>query len=156
MKPLAANLYLLTLAFWTGGMSMFTFIVTPAIFRSYSRDRAGEIVGTLFPGYFLTLLVLSGLAILFFLLKGGGFQNASSRASLILLILALAMNCYVFFKLHPDALRIKQQVVSFEKEAPDSPARSAFRRVHATSAVLNLLVLADGIALLVLSRNIPR
>jgi len=50
-------------------------------------------------------------------------------------------------------VQVKQQVASFEREAPDSPMRKEFRRLHAISAVLNLLVLADGAALLVLSRN---
>ena len=45
-----ASFYTLTLALWTGGMVLFTFIVTPAIFRSFGRDQAGEIVGYLFPG----------------------------------------------------------------------------------------------------------
>jgi EAL domain-containing protein (putative c-di-GMP-specific phosphodiesterase class I) len=61
------------------------------------------------------------------------------------------VNTYVTFKLQPDAVKIKQQVASFERESPDSPARRAFRRLHGISAGLNLLVLADGVALLVIS-----
>jgi hypothetical protein len=53
MKPFLAILYTLLLSLWTGGIAIFTFIVTPAIFRSYGRDQAGEIVGRLFPGDFL-------------------------------------------------------------------------------------------------------
>jgi hypothetical protein len=34
------------------------------------------------------------------------------------------------------------------------PARQEFRKLHALSAVLNLVLLADGIALLALSRNL--
>jgi uncharacterized membrane protein len=52
-------LYNLVLSLWIGGMSVFTFIVTPAIFKSFGRDMAGEIVGKLFPGYFLSVLILS-------------------------------------------------------------------------------------------------
>ncbi|NTW65040.1 MAG: DUF4149 domain-containing protein, partial [Nitrospirae bacterium] len=55
MKSILFSLETLTRALWTGGMALFTFIVTPAIFRSYGRDQAGEIVGRLFPGYFLYL-----------------------------------------------------------------------------------------------------
>jgi len=52
MKAPLFSVYNLVLALWVGGISIFTFIVTPAIFRSYGRDQAGEIVGKLFPGYF--------------------------------------------------------------------------------------------------------
>ena len=156
MKPILFSLYTLTLALWTGGMAMFTFIVTPVIFRSFGRDQAGEIVGRLFPGYFLSTLVLSGLALVLFFLISADQAARAYRATLILLVAALLANTYITYKLHPDAVKVKQQVASFEREAPDSPLRREFRRLHAISAVLNLLVLADGAALLVLSRNLGK
>lgn len=146
--------YTLILSLWTGGMAIFTFIVTPAIFRSYGRDQAGEIVGRLFPGYFLYLLVLSALALLLFFLLGADRSGRSFRASLFLLVIAVIVNAYVFFSLHPKTVAVKQQVVSFEAAAPDSPARKEFRKLHALSAVLNLALLADGVALLALGRNL--
>jgi hypothetical protein len=151
MKALFTSLYTITLALWTGGMTIFTLVVTPAIFRSYSRDVAGEIVGRLFPGYFLYTLALSALALLLFLLLGGNPAAKAYRFSLFLLTAALLVNAYITFKLHPDAVQIKRQVTSFEQESSDSPARREFRRLHGISAVLNLCVLADGITLLVLS-----
>jgi uncharacterized membrane protein len=154
MKPILFSLYTLNLALWTGGMALFTFIVTPAIFRSYGRDQAGEIVGKLFPGYFLYLLMLSALALVLFFLLGANQSSRSFRASLFLLVVAVIINAYVLFSLHPKAVQIKQQVASFEKAAPDSPARREFRKLHGISAVLNLALLADGIALLALSRNL--
>lgn len=151
MRSLFFSLYVIALSLWVGGMALFTVVVTPAIFRSYARDQAGEIVGRLFPGYFLYTLALSGLALLLFFLLAADTSARSSRISLFLLAAALLVNTYITFKLHPDAVAIKQQVASFEREPPDSPARSAFRRLHGVSAVLNLLVLADGVALLVIS-----
>jgi hypothetical protein len=151
MRSLFFSLYVIALSLWVGGMALFTLVVTPAIFRSYARDQAGEIVGRLFPGYFLYTLALSGLALLLFFLLAADTSARSSRISLFLLAAALLVNTYITFKLHPDAVAIKQQVASFEREPPDSPARSAFRRLHGVSAVLNLFVLADGVALLVIS-----
>jgi uncharacterized membrane protein len=148
------SLYNIVLALWTGGMALFTFIVTPAIFRSFGRDQAGEIVGKLFPGYFLYLLALSALALVLFFLLGADQASRSFRASLFLLVVAVIINAYVLFLLHPKAVQIKQQVVTFEKAAPDSPARREFRKLHGISAVLNLALLADGIALLAMSRNL--
>jgi uncharacterized membrane protein len=146
------SLYSVVLALWTGGMALFTFIVTPALFQSFSRDQAGEIVGKLFPGYFVYLLALSTLALVLFFLLGSDQASRSFRASLFLLVLGIIINAYVLFSLHPKTVEVKQQVASFERAAPDTPARKEFRRLHAVSAVLNLALLADGIVLLVLSR----
>ena len=149
-------LYNIILALWTGGMALFTFIVTPAIFRSFDRDQAGEIVGKLFPGYFTYLLVLSALALVLFFLLGADQATRSFRASLFLLVVGVIINAYVLFSLHPRTVEVKQQIASFERFAADSPARKEFKKLHAVSAVLNLVILADGIALLILSRNIPK
>lgn len=150
------SLYNVTLALWTGGMALFTFIVTPAIFRSFGRDQAGELVGKLFPGYFLYLLVLSALALLLFFLLGADQSTRSFRASLFLLVVGVIINAYVLFSLHPRTVEVKQQVASFERAAPDIPARKEFRRLHAVSAMLNLTILLDGAALLVMSPLLKR
>jgi uncharacterized membrane protein len=149
MKLSWFSLYSLILALWVGGMAIFTFIVTPVIFRSYPRDQAGEIVGRLFPGYFLYNLVLAALVLVLFFIVTNDQSKLAYRISLICAVTALLINLFIVFKLHPDAVRIKQQVTSFERESPDSPARIQFRKLHGVSAVLNLVLLAEGIALLV-------
>ena len=40
MPQAAAALYRLALALWVGGISLFTFVVTPVIFKSRGRDAA--------------------------------------------------------------------------------------------------------------------
>jgi len=150
------SLYTISLALWTGGMALFTFVVTPAIFRSYGRDQAGEIVGKLFPGFFLFCLAVSAIALVVFFLLGAEQTTRSYRASLILLVLGVIINAYVLFSLHPRTVEVKQQVATFERSAPDTPARKEFRKLHAVSAGLNLLLLLDGTALLVISRNLVK
>jgi hypothetical protein len=44
--------YRLVLAFWVGGAALFTFALTPTLFKGLDRDMVGNIVGLLFPGYF--------------------------------------------------------------------------------------------------------
>jgi Domain of unknown function (DUF4149) len=144
------SLYDLILSFWVGGMAIFTFIVTPTIFKSFGRDEAGVIVGKLFPGYFTYVLVLSVLAFIVFFVVTGSKLNSISRLPFFLLIAALVINIYVSLKLYPDAVKLKQEITSFERESPDSSARKRFTRLHAVSAVLNLAVLADGVILLLL------
>ena len=152
MQKFAFHIYTIVLALWTGGIFLFTFIVTPAIFKSYSRDMAGEIVGKLFPGYFMYSLVISALAFLSFFFIQSGLSKAVYRTSLLLIVAAVAINLYVTYKLHPEVRKVKAEIRSFEEVPPDSPLRAKFRKLHAVSATLNLLLLADGVTLLVISR----
>jgi uncharacterized membrane protein len=145
------SFYNLILALWVGGIAVVTFIITPSIFRSFGRDQAGQIVGKLFPRYFLYNLVLAALALVLFFLVAGDQTSPAARLSLFLSTVALFINAYVVFKLHPDTVRVKQQISSFEQEPSDSAARKQFKKLHALSASLNLLLLAVGIVLLLMS-----
>jgi hypothetical protein len=151
MKVPAGYLYVIVLSLWVGGMSLFTFIVTPVIFRSYARDAAGEIVGKLFPSYFLFTLAVSAAALILFLLSFPKTAHPGYRISLGLVCLAVGLSLYVKFGLHPAARKVKEQVHSFETPAPDDPARIRFRRLHALSAVINIFMIVDGLVLLVLA-----
>jgi uncharacterized membrane protein len=144
------------LALWVGGIFIFTFLVTPIIFKSFQRDTAGEIVGKLFPYYFPYNLVLSVLALIVFLLSIGMHGEIENRITIILLTAALLMNLFVTFKLYPDIKRIKQQITTFEIQSDESPMRNRFRKLHRISAILNILLLADGAALLILNNIAKR
>jgi Ca2+/Na+ antiporter len=151
MKVTWFSFYNLVLALWIGGIAIVTFIITPVIFKAYGRNMAGEIVGHLFPGYFLYNLILAAAALILFFLLGTERTTFANRLSLILLAAALIVNVFIVFKLHPEAVKAKHEVASFERAAPDSSARKKFSRLHGLSASLNLLLLADGIALLLVS-----
>jgi hypothetical protein len=113
-------------------------------------------VGELFPGYFLYNLVLAALALLLFFVVAGDPSKTAYRLSLFLLTAALIINVFIVFKLHPDTVQVKQAVTSFERESPDSPMRKRFAKLHAVSMVLNLLLLADGVALLAVAPLLKR
>jgi hypothetical protein len=156
MKISWFSLYTLILALWIGGIAIFTFVLTPVIFKSYTRDVASEIVGKIFPLYFLYNLFLAAFAMVLFFLVPGDRSNAAYHLSRILVAIAVIINVFITFKLYPDAVRAKQEVTSFQRESPDSAARKKFTKLHALSATLNLLLLADGIALLVISPALRR
>jgi hypothetical protein len=143
--------YSFLLALWAGGMVIFTFLVTPVIFQSYGRDTAGEIVGKLFPYYFPYNLVLSVLALIIFLLFIGLRGKIQNKITIILLAAAVFINIFITFKLYPDITSVKQQITTFETQTDASPARDQFRKMHGVSALLNILLLLDGAALLILN-----
>jgi hypothetical protein len=156
MKVNWFSLYNLVLALWVGGISIFTFIVTPVIFKSYGRDQAGEIVGKLFPGYFTYTLVLTALALILFFLAARDTGLAAYRPSLALIAAALAITLFVALWVHPTTVAVKKTVASFERESPDSPARKQFRRLHVLSASLNLLLFIDGVVLLLVAHGLKK
>ena len=149
-KLLGIVLYDLTLSLWVGGMAIFTFIVTPAIFRSFDRDMAGRVVGALFSGYFFYNLALAVIAFILVFVVWPDRAQTACKVSLLLIACAIAVNLYISFKLYPDIVEVKRQVASFENTPKDSPLRKQFTRMHAVSAILNLLLLADGVTLLVI------
>jgi hypothetical protein len=151
-------LYYIVLALWVGGIALFTFIITPAIFSSYSRDMAGEIVSRLFPGYFLYNLILSLLALILFFISWRVVSDIQKgfRLSLYCIVIAVVVNVFVCFKLHPEIIAIKKELHSFETVSRDDPLRMKFRSLHGISAVLNLLLLADGVTLLLFGTVIKK
>ena len=143
--------YSFILALWAGGMFIFTFLVTPVIFQSFGRDAAGEIVGKLFPYYFPYNLILSVLALIIFLLFIGIRGKIENKITMFLIAAAVLINIFITFKLYPDIQSVKQQITTFETQTDESPARNQFRKMHGLSALLNILLLLDGTALLVLN-----
>ncbi len=149
MKNISFLLYNLVLSLWVGGIFIFTFIVTPAIFKSFGRDMAGVIVGKLFPGYFLYNLILSVLALILFLFYADIQSRAGYKLIPMLIAAAIAVNVYIKFNLYPDIVRVKQEIVSFETTPAEHPLRKKFTTLHGVSAALNLILLADGVIIFV-------
>jgi uncharacterized membrane protein len=156
MNSVGSFFYNFILSLWIGGMAVFTFIITPVIFKVYERDMAGKIVGNLFPSYFIYTLVLSVLALLLLAAVRPLFMSWGFKLSMILIVCAILINIFTAMKLHPEIKKVKQEIHSFEAPADDSPLRKKFGKLHAVSAILNLLVLADGIALLFISSVMKR
>ncbi len=141
-------LYNLMLALWVGGIFIYTFLITPLIFKSFERDAASAIVDKLFPFYFPYILGVVLLAFVFFLLSGLK-QNVRHKLIIALLIIGVLIGLFINFGLYHEIKKTKQEIASFEKSAADSPARKRFSVLHGISMTLNLALLADGIALIV-------
>lgn len=139
-------IYRLAISLWLGGAALFTFVLTPIIFRSNDRDAAGRIVGTLFPGYFRWGLACGAVALISLLLvKGKSFVPA-----LVLIILMLFLTSYQAFSLEPRAAALKKEIPSFETTPRDHPLRKEFSRIHGISAACNLTVIGGGVVLVIL------
>jgi hypothetical protein len=139
-------LYRLALSFWVGGVALFTFVLTPILFKTQPRDLAGRIVGVLFPGYFRWGLACGAVALVCLLLQRG----RHFIPALVLLVLMLAATSFQALVIEPKVAALKEQIGSFETTPKDSPLRQEFSRLHAVSAVCNLTVFAGGVVLIIL------
>lgn len=144
--------YNLTLSIWVGGIFIFTFLVTPVIFRSFRRDTASAIVDKLFPFYFPYLLAVVILALGFFLISGLK-KHAMPKLTLALLVIGILIGLYVNFGLYPEIKKTKQVIASFETSPADLPARKQFSKLHGFSMALNLVLLANGAILIVVGSS---
>jgi hypothetical protein len=138
--------YRLAIAFWVGGAALFTFILTPIIFRSYDRDMAGNIVGILLPGYFWWGFICGVIALLSLLLARGPQTGASS----IILVVMLVITALHIFVIVPKAAALKKEIPSFVTTPLDNPLRQQFRKLHAISQAGNLAVIGGGIVLMIM------
>jgi len=146
---LASAVYRLALSLWVGGIALFTFVVTPVIFRTQERDAAGKVVGSIFPVYFRYVLVLAALALLARIAAGEAFHGARQWVGTLLIATAILLTGYQAFGLVPRMEHVKRSAPSFETAPPVDPARKEFSRLHGISMGVNLLVLLEGTVLVV-------
>jgi hypothetical protein len=144
---MATFLYRLAIACWVGGTSLFTFVLTPIIFKSFNRDMAGGIVGVLFPGYFKWGLVCGVIAIATIFLAP---TVKHKTISAVIIAFMLAITSVQAFVIEPKATALKNEIPSFETTPQDDPLRVQFRKLHGVSAAGNLVVIGGGIALIFL------
>ena len=144
---IATIIYHLAIACWLGGAALFTFILTPIIFKSYSRDIAGGIVGVLFPGYFRWGLACGAIALICLLLTKG----RHTFVSIIILVAMLTITATQAFIIEPKAAELKKEIPSFTTTPPDHPLRAQFLKLHGISAVANLVVIGAGVGLVIIS-----
>ena len=148
MHPIASAVYRLALALWVGGMSVFSFLVTPSIFRSQSPESAGKIVGAIFPVYFRFCLGAAVVALVARAAAGMAFSGARQLAGTALLVLSLTILSYHTYVLAPRMAEVRETIDSRETVPEEDLARREFSRLHGVSMTLNLVVIAAGTVLL--------
>jgi predicted lysophospholipase L1 biosynthesis ABC-type transport system permease subunit len=140
-------IYRLAIACWIGGASLFTFVLTPTIFKSFNRDVAGGIVGALFPGYFKWGLVCGVIALATIFMTS---TVKHKTIAAVIIAVMLAITSVQAFVIEPKAAALKKEIPSFETTSKEDPLRVRFSKLHGVSAASNLAVIAGGIVLIIL------
>ena len=143
-------LHLMSLSIWVGSIVFFSFFAAPSIFKKLPREAAGDVVGDIFPkyraiGYASSAVLLVTLAIMM------NFEKNSRYSMPVLLVLMAAIGLYSGLVVGKQAASIKAEMrASADAEKKDA-LRAEFRKVHAISSILNMSVLALGIAFIFLT-----
>jgi len=147
-------IHLLSIAIWTGSVVFFSFIGAPAIFKTLDRQTAGDVVGAIFPKYFLlsqSLLAIAVLTLGYIGYAKDALANPAVKTGLALLLIMGAIAAYSGNVNGPQAREIKQLIRVEQDVAKKEELRKQFGKLHGVSVVLNLISLVMGFALLWLS-----
>lgn len=132
-----------------------TFVAAPSIFKVLPREKAGDVVGDIFPKYFLLesvcclLVILTALSIYY----KEGYWN---RPKLYILGFMLILSFYNGLAVAPRAHVLRMEMKRVEKEEEKKILWEQFVRCHSQSAVLNLIVLGAGVAVILLTAYFMR
>ncbi len=143
-------LYLLAIVVWVGMLVFFSFIVAPAIFATLPKSTAGEVVGAIFPRYWLigyvcgTVSVIS-LAVIFIA------ERSSSYVHFIVLFLMTGLVFYTGLFPARRARDIKARLADTENEHLRVELEREFSRAHRESSIMNMLTIGLGLVVVFLT-----
>jgi len=139
----------LSIVVWIGTISFFSFAAAPSIFKLLPRETAGDVIGDIFPKYWLIGYCASTAAFVTLVaitLSGGTFP----AARIVILAVMTILTFYSGLVVGKRARGVKAEIRGTEDEAKKGALRKRFKRLHAESSVLNMAVLVLGIVLIFL------
>ena len=137
-------IYLLSLVCWVGSIIFFSFFVAPIVFKNLKPEKAGELVGIIFPYYYMVGYVCGTL--IFVVLLSIGTAGLKWFAWSIMMVGTASAGLTV----NPKAKTLKKRLKDSSKaEKPALEAR--FKVLHS----LSVMVLHAGLWLLWLSASKP-
>ncbi len=136
--------HILSLVCWLGSIIFFSFFAAPAIFGTLDREKAGEVVGRIFPKYYMIGYVC-GVLILVTLLLG---TQMVSVPKLGLLLVMLGCTLVAGLGINPRAREMKAGMKAAQTPEDREPLEAKFKSLHSLSVKLNGTVLLAGLGFL--------
>lgn len=150
-------LHLLSLVVWIGGITFFSFIAAPSIFKVLPRETAGEVVGEIFPkywaiGYICSITALITAVILF--LQERTAQWLSPFGIMIgLLVIMIGLTFYSGHVVGAKAREVKAKIRIVEDPAQKEILKAEFKTLHRRSTILNGVILLSGLVVIFLTAS---
>lgn len=133
-------IHLLTAVIWFGGMIFFSFIAAPSIFKVLPREMAGDVVGDIFPKYYIIGCVAS--LILLGTLYWIGRENFKTiLIPLIIMGIMTGMTFYSGLVIGPKARSIKAEIRQISDETKKKELKKSFKKIHGVSMAFNITII---------------
>lgn len=137
-------IHLLSMVIWVGMIVFFTFFAAPSVFKALPRELAGEVIGHIFPKYWAVGYLMSAVSI-GTVLYLSSFAKVFPTLRVSILVVMAVLSLYSGLVVGREARSIKAEIKAVESVEEKETLRSTFKKVHAKSAILNLLILILGI-----------
>ncbi|MBI5749904.1 MAG: DUF4149 domain-containing protein [Nitrospinae bacterium] len=143
-------IHLSSLVVWIGSIVFFSFIAAPGIFKALPRDTAGDVVGEIFPKYWLIGYICS-ITLLLTLAYMAVNEKIIPVIKISLLVLMTLLTFYSGLVVGSNAKEIKAEIKAVEDPAKKESLRTDFKSLHLKSVILNIAVLILGIVFVFLT-----
>ncbi len=125
-------------------MIFFSFIGAPSIFKVLPRDKAGDVVGDIFPKYWMMGYVCSAIALLTILIIS--FQKQGyNLVKISILVLMSCLNLYSGMVVGAKAREVKARIRSLADTKEKEVLMAEFGVLHRRSTILNGIILLLGL-----------
>ncbi|MBI4377751.1 MAG: DUF4149 domain-containing protein [Nitrospinae bacterium] len=143
-------IHLSSLVVWIGSIVFFSFIAAPGIFKVLPRETAGEVVGEIFPKYWLIGYICS-IAALLTLAYMAAYEKMIPVIKISLLVLMTIITFFSGLAVGSKARSIKAEIKAVEEPAKKESLRMEFKSLHLKSVILNIALLILGAIFLFLT-----
>ena len=136
--------YILSLVCWVGSIVFFSFFTAPVIFKLLDREKAGEVVGVIFPRYYFLGYVCAVMTLLSLLVST---QELFGPKQILLFIMIVGW-FYAGLVVSPKSRNLKALRQSASSTEEKELYEVKFKKVHSLAVKLNGTVLLAGLGLL--------
>lgn len=140
-------IHLFSLVVWVGGMIFFSFIAAPAIFKVLPRETAGDVVGEIFPKYWMVGYIC-GIASLATIVLLSLMDMVYPWIRIGLLALMCGLSFYSGMAVGAKAVKVKAEIRKTDDPSKKEKLRAEFKIIHRESAILNAMILILGLIVL--------
>ena len=137
-------IYIFGLVCWIGSIIFFSFFAAPIIFKLLDREKAGEVVGVIFPRYYLLGYVCAALTLTSLLVSA---ENLLGTKQVLLFIMTVGW-LYAGLFVSPKARDLKAKIKFASSTEKYEPLEARFKKTHSLAVKLNGMVLLVGLGLL--------
>ena len=137
-------IYIFGLVCWIGSIIFFSFFAAPIIFKLLDREKAGEVVGVIFPRYYLLGYVCAALTLPSLLSSA---DNLLGVKQILLFVMTVGW-LYAGLFVSPKARDLKAKIKFASSTEEHEPLEVKFKKMHSLAVKLNGAVLLAGLGLL--------